>query len=109
MRFYPLDKLINLYDGYSRQYKIDSLQLLLLQRDGERYLLEAHCPHRGHPLDSARIVDGVIQCALHEYCYSLRDGELLRYREEPCRNLRTWPVAYEGNEVGVILGDEPGE
>ena len=32
MRFYPLEKLINLHDDYSRQFKIDNLQLLLLQR-----------------------------------------------------------------------------
>ncbi len=42
MRFYPLEKLINLHDGYTRQYKIDSLQLLLLQRDGQLHLIEAH-------------------------------------------------------------------
>ena len=40
MRFYPLEKLINLHDSYSRQFKIDNLQLLLLQRDGELYLIE---------------------------------------------------------------------
>lgn len=109
MRFFPLEKLINLYDGYSRQFKIDALHLLLLQRDGSCYLIEAHCPHRGHPLDSARISEGIVQCALHEYCFSLHDGNLLRYREEPCRNLRTWPLAYQGTEIGVILDDAPGE
>lgn len=109
MRFFPLEKLINLYDGYAGQFKIDSLHLLLLQRDGERYLIEAHCPHRGHPLDSAVISGGAVKCALHEYCFSLHDGQLLSYREEPCRNLRTWAVAYQGTEIGVLLGDEPGE
>ena len=55
MRFYPLEKLINLHDSYSRQFKIDNLQLLLLQRDGELYLIEGRCPHRGHPLDVATL------------------------------------------------------
>ena len=32
MRFYPLEKLINLHDDYTRQFKIDHLQLLLLQQ-----------------------------------------------------------------------------
>ena len=48
MRFYPLEQLINLHDDYSRQFKIDHLQLLLLQRAGELFLIEATCPHRAH-------------------------------------------------------------
>ena len=106
MRFYPLEKLINLHDGYTRQYKIDSLQLLLLQRDGQLHLIEAHCPHRAHPLEAAAVEQGVIQCPLHGYRFDIADGRLLHHSEEPCRALRTWTVAYEGNEVGVILGDE---
>ena len=63
MRFYPLEKLINLQDGYTRVFKIDSHQLLLLQREGEIHLIESHCPHREHPLDVASIAEGVAQDA----------------------------------------------
>lgn len=105
MRFYPLEKLINLYDGYSRSFKIDSLQLLLLQNGGERYLVEATCPHRSHPLSGAVVEDGAIECPLHGYRFAIDDGRLLRATEEPCRGLRTWPLVYEGNEVGVMMDD----
>ncbi len=105
MRFYPLEKLINLHDSYSRQFKIDNLQLLLLQRDGELYLIEGRCPHRGHPLDLATLQGGVIQCALHHYQFAIADGRLLHATEERCRGLRTYQVVYEGNEVGVMLED----
>lgn len=106
MRFFPLDKLINLYDGYTRQFKIDNLHLLLIQRAGDRYLIEAQCPHRAHPLDAATIDNGVIQCALHQYRFAIADGRLLHATEEPCRGLRTFELVYEGNEVGVILEEE---
>ncbi|MDX1733436.1 MAG: Rieske (2Fe-2S) protein [Halioglobus sp.] len=105
MRFYPLEKLINLHDDYSRQFKIDHLQLLLLQRGGELYLLEASCPHRAHPLDVATVAEGTIQCALHHYRFSIRDGSLIHSTEEPCRNLRVYTPVYEGNEVGIMLDD----
>lgn len=107
MRFYPLEKLINLHDNYTRQFKIDHLQLLLLQRRGELYLIEATCPHRAHPLDTAIIGNGIVQCALHQYQFGIDDGRLLHYTEEPCRNLRTWVIHYQGNEVGVMLEEEP--
>ena len=106
MRFYPLDKLINLHDDYSRQFKIDNHQLLLIQRLGERFLIEAHCPHRGHPLASASLVNRSIECSQHHYQFSLDDGSLLQAREEPCRGLRTFEIVYQGNEIGVILDEE---
>ena len=106
MRFYALEKLINLHDGYTQQFKIDHLQLLLTQRLGQLYLFEANCPHRGHSLEAAIIDNGVIQCPLHQYQFSITDGELLKQPEEPCRRLKVWNIAYEGVEVGVILGND---
>jgi nitrite reductase/ring-hydroxylating ferredoxin subunit len=103
MRFYPLEKLINLHDSYARNFKIDNLYLLLVQRGGERYLIEGRCPHRGHPLDVATLEQGVIQCALHHYQFALADGRLLHATEERCRGLHTFDLVYEGNEVGVML------
>ena len=105
MRFHPLEKLINLHDSYSRQFKIDSLQLLLIQRNGELYLIEGRCPHRGHPLDVATIGNGLIECAMHHYQFAITDGRLLYATEERCRGLRTFDIVYEGNEVGVMLED----
>jgi nitrite reductase/ring-hydroxylating ferredoxin subunit len=105
MRFYPLDKLINLHDDYVRQFKIDNLQLLLTQRRGELFLLEAHCPHRGHPLVATSIDAGLIRCSLHQYEFSLADGRVLHATEEPCRALRTFDVVYAGNEIGVMLDE----
>jgi len=103
MRFYALEKLINLSDSYTRQFKIDNLQLLLIQRQGDLFLIEANCPHRDHPLDVATIDGGVIQCALHQYRFAMDDGRLLYASEEQCRGLQTFELVYEGNEVGVIL------
>lgn len=105
MRFQCLDKLINLHDGYARHFKIDHLQLLLMQIGADVFLIEARCPHRGHPLEVAGIDNDVIQCALHQYRFSLVDGHLIHATEEPCRNLRVYPVVFEGNEVGVMLQD----
>lgn len=105
MRFFPLEKLINLNDQYTRQFKIDALQLLLIQRKGELYLIESNCPHRENPLDVASISGETITCALHNYQFSLRDGSLLASTEEPCRALRTFELIYEGTEVGLMVVD----
>ncbi|TGD75271.1 Rieske (2Fe-2S) protein [Mangrovimicrobium sediminis] len=109
MRFYPLDKLINLHDGYVCRFKIDQVQLLLVQRDGERYLFEASCPHRGHPLEEATFTDAILRCPLHGLRFSLDDGRLLQEGSDACRGLRLFELIYEGNEVGVMLADGPAD
>jgi len=105
VRFFALEKLINLHDNYTRQFKIDDLNLQLVQRDGELFLFESRCPHRGHSLDVASIEEGVLECPLHRYRFSLADGALLAATEEPCRGMRVFPVVYEGSDVGVMLDD----
>jgi nitrite reductase/ring-hydroxylating ferredoxin subunit len=108
MRFHPLEKLINLHDNYTRQFKIDNLQLLLVQRAGECFLFEATCPHRGHPLMDATIEGGVIQCPMHNYRFDVISGALKYCTEEPCRALQVFALVYEGNEVGLMLDDSLG-
>ena len=53
----------------------------------------------------ATIDNGIIQCALHHYQFAIDDGRLLHATEERCRGLRTFPVVYAGNEVGIMLED----
>lgn len=106
MRFQPLEKLINLHDGYARSFKIDNLQLLLRQESGRLCLIEAHCPHRGHPLASGSLVADSIECPLHGYCFSTLNGALKRGGQEACRPLRVYDIVYEGTELGVMLDDD---
>ena len=105
MRCHPLDKLINLHDGYRRRFKIDALDILLVQQGEQRYLLEAQCPHKSHSLESAHVDERSIECPLHHYRFSLADGLVIASGEQPCRALRTYELVYEGNEVGLMLGD----
>lgn len=101
MRFIALDKLINLEDGYRREFRIDFHRLLLLQHKGEHYLIEALCPHQEHPLLAATIDAAEISCPLHGYRFSLQSGAIVSETNALCRPLRVWPVAYEGSDVGV--------
>lgn len=103
LHYYALEKLINLYDGYQKLLKIDEHNLLLLQIEGERYLLESMCPHRGHPLSESDIHTEWLRCPLHGYRFAIPSGQLIDYSEELCRNLKTYEVVVEGRELGVWL------
>ncbi len=103
MRFQALEKLINLHDGYSRTFKIDNLQLLLRQDNGQLYLIGATCPHRGHPLAEADIDGNTIECPLHGYRFDLATGRAVHITEAACSSLKAFELIYEGNEVGVMI------
>lgn len=104
MQYYGLEKLMHLSDGYRKVFKIDAHELMLTQIDGQRFLIEARCPHRGLSLEHASLsASGQLQCPHHHYQFNLRDGRLEAHSEEPCRALRVFNIVYEGNEVGVML------
>ncbi|GAB3381267.1 Rieske (2Fe-2S) protein [Spongiibacter taiwanensis] len=104
MYYRSLDKLINLYDGYCKVFKVDSHDMMLLQLDGQRYLIESRCPHREHPLTRADVQDMTLICPLHGYRFDLASGALRYHSEEPCRGLKLYELVYRDNEVGVMLG-----
>lgn len=103
MRFYLLEKFINLHDGYRRTFKIDQHQLLLLQENGEQYLIESLCPHRQHPLEHAVIENHLLRCPLHHYEFDLRSGRVCTFTEEACRALRRYELIMRDKDVGVML------
>lgn len=103
MHFYSLEKLLNLHDGYRKVFKIDEHHLLLMQIDGELFLIESECPHRGHPLSESDIHGNQLRCPRHGYQFSLPGGELSLATEETCRGLRPYDLIYQDRDVGVWL------
>ncbi|MDX9874610.1 MAG: Rieske (2Fe-2S) protein [Spongiibacteraceae bacterium] len=105
MRYYQLAYFIDLHDGYRQVFQIEHHRLLLIQEAGQRYLIEATCPHRGHPLTAADVDPeaGTVRCALHDYRFALNTGALLYATEEPCRGLRRYTIVERERDLGVIL------
>jgi len=46
MRFLPLDKLINVQEGYRKRFKIDSTDLILSKEKNQIVAFGAVCPHQ---------------------------------------------------------------
>lgn len=103
MRFYSLEKLINLYDGYRKAFKIDQYRFMLVQVDGERYLFDSHCPHQGHPLIDSDIIGNDLRCPLHGYHFDIVTGKPTRTTSEPCRALQIYELVYQQRDIGVLL------
>ena len=105
MRYYGLEKLINLFDGYRKQIKIDAHELLLIQDDNQRYLIESRCPHRRAELIHGSVHQGRIRCPMHGYEFDLHSGAVCAASEEACRHLQVYTLEDRDNEIGVLLQD----
>lgn len=103
MQFYPLAKLIDLFDGYCQPFWVGPHQLMLVQVGGQPYIIESHCPHKGHPLSQATFASDTVHCPLHSYQFCLQSGKVLRSPGEHCRDLKVYEVSYEGRDIGVVL------
>lgn len=100
MAFYGLERLLNLYDGYCRSFQVSGRSLLLIQEEGQRYLLLNQCPHQQASLSNATINDGFIRCSRHGIRFNLLTGRA----EGGCTNqLQCFTVTYEGSVLGVDL------
>lgn len=100
MRFQPLEKLINLRDGYRRRVKIDQLDVLILQEHGQVYIIQSRCPHQEHPLEGAEVEGRTIFCPLHHFGFDLNTGG---HEGGFCRALQVWQPVFEGAEVGIVV------
>lgn len=100
MAYYPLERLMNLYDGYQKAFVVAGVPLLLVQQEGRCQLMVNQCPHQSLPLTQATIENGEIRCPYHGMCFDLNSGATLDGCDE---RLRFVPIAYEGKELGVVL------
>ena len=100
MAFYPLERLMNLYDGYCRSFIVAGQPLLLIQEGGQRYLLRNQCPHQHMPLTKATISNGFIQCPIHGMRFSLRTGGT----QDGCSESLQFVIpSYDGITIGVVI------
>ena len=102
MAFYPLEQLSQLHDGYLKSFKVAGLNLLLVQLEGERYLIENRCPHMDVPLDTAQLFGATgIRCRAHGIEFDLNSGKSKGPLTDTLPCLKKYAVAYQGTTLGV--------
>jgi nitrite reductase/ring-hydroxylating ferredoxin subunit len=102
MAFFALQHLHKLHDGYREPFKVAGLSLLLVHEGGKTYIIENRCPHMDVPLDRAVILpDQKIRCMAHGIEFDLKSGKPGGPLANTIDCLKHYPVAYDGNQVGI--------
>lgn len=103
MAFYPIAKLQDVFDGCRIPARVAGWQLLFVQADQQHYIIEDRCPHMDARLSNGGLQDGKVICRAHGIAFRLIDGRAEGPLSDTLDCLRFFPVAYEGNLVGVDL------
>jgi nitrite reductase/ring-hydroxylating ferredoxin subunit len=102
MQYVPLEKLINLYDGYRQVFMVNGVEVLLLQENGRRYLVQANCPHSDWPMQSAPVMGDIITCSQHGWSFNMNTGRSANQRAGNCK-LECYKITYEENTIGLVI------
>ncbi|TVZ38999.1 nitrite reductase/ring-hydroxylating ferredoxin subunit [Alteromonadaceae bacterium 2753L.S.0a.02] len=104
MAFVPLEKLSRLHDGYQKAVTVGRHNLLLLQVDGNTYLIENRCPHMDVPLSQGvQVPGGLIRCRAHGIEFNLETGKALGPLANQLDSLKKFTLVYDGDQVGIEM------
>jgi len=104
MAFFPLEKMSVLHDGYQKAFKVGRYELLLLQMDGEVYIIENRCPHMDVALTQAvQVANKNLRCRAHGIEFSLVSGKACGPLANQLDCLIKFPVVYDLGSAGVDI------
>jgi nitrite reductase/ring-hydroxylating ferredoxin subunit len=91
----------DLLEGDTIGVKLDGIDVLICQVEGQFYALHAQCSHARQSLLGARLRGHQVSCPLHGAKFDVRTGACLAApAKEP---ITTFPVVIEGGKVCVDI------
>ena len=91
----------DLKPGDMTMTKIDKLEVMVANIDGEFYALDNFCPHEGWALHEGILEDGCVECPGHSYFYDLKTGHRTGV---PSEKVTTFPLKVEGDDILADIG-----
>lgn len=89
--------------GKIRRYVLAGRPVAVFNRDGELVACRDKCPHMGADLSMGRIVGEFVECAWHQWRFSLVDGRCKK--EWAC--LELYPVRVTGSSFEIEIPVDP--
>ena len=81
-------------------------RVAVFHHGGRVFALNETCPHRGGPLHSGEVEDGVVRCPWHDWRFDLATGASPL---NPRSRVAAYPAGIADGRVWVSLPDEPGD
>ena len=96
----------DLKEGEAFPVKLGETPIALYHIDGEVHAIDDVCTHEFALLSQGFVEAGAIECPLHQARFDIRTGRCLAPPAD--RDLRTYEVRIEGDQVYVSMGGPRG-
>lgn len=103
MSFYPIEDESRLFDGYIQAHQVGELNLLLIQQNGQRFLIENRCGHFGIPLDKGKVENQCITCPQHGIRFNLTTGLVDSKTRDSCEPIKVFSLISTQGSVGLEI------
>lgn len=103
MAFIKLANLIDLHDGYKQAVSVAGRKLLLIQDEGDVYVVENRCPHMDAPLTNGAVAAKAIRCPVHGIEFELDSGRSKGPLADTLDCLVRFTPVYQDQYIGVDL------
>jgi nitrite reductase/ring-hydroxylating ferredoxin subunit len=95
----------HLPEARSRGFDLDGVKLMAIRREGQVYVYQNRCPHRGVPLEwqPDEFLDtsgSLIQCATHGALFLIESGECVA---GPCAGQSLTAIASREDASGIWI------
>ena len=87
--------------GELKQFKINGLEIIAVNLEGNVYCLDGRCTHAGAPLAEGTLDGKVLTCPWHYSQFNITNGEVLRGPAQ--KPLRAYRVEEKENIVFIDL------
>jgi nitrite reductase/ring-hydroxylating ferredoxin subunit len=92
-------KVKDIKEGDMRMVRAGNKEVLVVKLEDRYYAIDGWCSHMRAPLDRGQVVGNTIRCPVHGAVFDLESGKVLRNPQ--AKDMRTYPVTVEGEEVFV--------
>jgi nitrite reductase/ring-hydroxylating ferredoxin subunit len=105
-QFIPLVNQQELYNGFKKNFEINSNNFLLIQENNKIYLIENKCGHFGVRLDDANIEEednnSLIICKQHGISFDLLTGKVINRPWENCDPINVIKLIVKNKMLGFV-------
>ncbi|MBI2671967.1 Rieske (2Fe-2S) protein [Candidatus Woesearchaeota archaeon] len=93
-------KINDVEEGKGKVVSMGGKEIALFKLNGQVYVIENKCSHRGGPLGEGQVQDKIVTCPWHGWQFDVTNGQNLM---APGMNLKSYKVEVKGEDVVIDL------
>jgi nitrite reductase/ring-hydroxylating ferredoxin subunit len=90
--------------GSVKSFQIAEKEVMVINKNGQLFCLQARCTHAGAPLAEGTIINDVLTCPWHGSQFNITNGEVIRGPAK--KELQSYKFVVENNFLYVELEQE---